>query len=165
MRVTKRGADNLSNVQLIIASRERSFLWLILKHRQEFLKMWKCCRISTGGFQPTGYSYYTNSVKKKHGVISNDCTSIMNKNPFKSKWNSHKLFLYFLSFFLLPSSVPVAVPVKFNWTAIVLLSFSSHPPHTTHPPGNFTSSSPRKLKFGMQANFTNIRWSKVFQTG
>ena len=33
---------------------------------------------------------------------------------------------------LLPSSVPVAVPVKFNWTEIALLSVSSHPP--THPP-------------------------------
>ena len=35
-----------------------------------------------------------------------------------------------------------------------------HPPHPpTHPtpPGNVTSSSPSKLKFGMQANFTNIR--------
>ena len=28
---------------------------------------------------------------------------------------------------------------------------------TTHPPRNVTSSSPRKLKFGMQANFENIR--------
>ena len=26
-----------------------------------------------------------------------------------------------------------------------------------HPPGNVTSRSPRKLKFGMQANLTNIR--------
>ena len=29
---------------------------------------------------------------------------------------------------ILPSSVPVPVPVKFNWTEIALLSLSSHPP-------------------------------------
>ena len=67
---------------------------------------------------------------------------------------------------LLPSSFSVEVPVKFNWTEIVLLSVSDHPPtHPPHPPGNVTCSSLRKLKFGMQAIFINIRWFKVFQTG
>ena len=45
-----------------------------------------------------------------------------------------KLFHVWLNYRILPSSVPVAVPVKFNWTEIVLSSLSSH------PPGNVTSS-------------------------
>ena len=52
--------------------------------------------------------------------------------------------------------------IQLNWDSPII---SLRPPtHPTHP-GNVTSSSPRKLKFGKQANLTNIWWSKVFQTG
>ena len=39
------------------------------------------------------------------------------------------------------SSVPVAVPIKFNWTEIAILSVSSHPPHPT-PPGTLLPIHP-----------------------
>ena len=60
--------------------------------------------------------------------------------------------------FKLASSLPVQLGTEIEsyyhcWTI--------HPP--THP-GNVTSTYPRKLKFGMQAKFTIIRWYKVFWT-
>ena len=51
--------------------------------------------------------------------------------PIKIELVKFVLSIAMLNPCLLPSSVPVAVPVKFNWTDIALLSVSSHPPHPT----------------------------------
>ena len=53
--------------------------------------------------------------------------------------------------FQLASSVQVQLRTEIS------LIITVRPPHPPTPPGQVSSSSPRKLKFGMQANFTNIR--------
>ena len=66
--------------------------------------------------------------------------------PFQTEWNN-----------LIPCqpdwnelSIPtgLGIPIRPDWSATLLMKYA---------PGNVTSSSPRKLKLGMQANFTNIR--------
>ena len=73
------------------------------------------------------------------------------------------IFDTYISCHFLPSSVQVG---KFSASRIGNWDwFYNHCETHPTPPRKSILQVPRKLKFCMQAKFTTIRWSKVFQTG